>query len=213
MHAKPENHFSDRKVLIFLNIFSLFLFLFILYAVLNDSYLHDIDTWVHTHIIAMQTPVLTKVIVFFTNLSGVLANIVFAILLLLYLSYKKCYEERRFYLYTVSGAVLLFLAVKQMVGRIRPDTNLIEVINYSFPSGHATLSMTTVLLLYIIFIKKHSSYWVRYSILILFLLWALFIAFTRVYLNVHWLSDVVAGLALGIFWVSFMWLFLYQNKL
>jgi len=109
---------------------------------------------VHTHIVAIQTPILTKVIVFFTNLSGVLANIVFAILLLLYLNYKKYYEERRFYLYTVSRAVLLFLAIKQMVGRIRPDTNLIEVINYSFPSGYATLSMTTVLLLYIIFIKN-----------------------------------------------------------
>lgn len=200
------------KRLIFLNILSLLLFLYILYAVITHNCLNNIDTWVHTHIVAIQTPFLTKIIVFFTNLSGVLTNIVFAILLLLYLSYKKYYKERRFYLYTVSGATILFLAIKQMVGRIRPDSNLIEVINYSFPSGHATLSMTTVLLLYFIFIKKHRSSLVRYSVLILFLSWTLFVAFTRVYLNVHWLSDVVAGLALGVFWVSFMWLFLYKDQ-
>jgi undecaprenyl-diphosphatase len=206
MHTKIEDHTSFRKPLL-LNIVSLLVFIFILYCVTKGNCLTAIDEWVNTHIIDIQIPALTTIFIFITNLSGVVGNVIFGIFAILFLTYKKWYKDRLFYLLSFSGAVILFAGIKQIVARARPNSELIDVINYSFPSGHSTLSMTTVLLLYFIFARRSSSSWTKNSLLTVCILWAIFIAFTRVYLNVHWLSDVVAGLTLGIFWVTLVRLF------
>jgi len=44
------------------------------------------------------------------------------------------------------------------------------------------------------------------------IVWPLLIAFTRVYLNVHWLSDTLAGLSLGFFWVALLSFFFKKNE-
>ena len=206
MHTKIEDHTSFRKPLL-INIVSLFIFIFILYCVTKGNCLTAIDEWVNTHIVTIQIPALTTIFIFITNLSGVVGNVIFGIFAILFLTYKKWYKERLFYLLSFSGSVILFAGIKQIVARARPNSELIDVINYSFPSGHSTLSMTTVLLLYFIFARRSSSSWTKNSLLTVCILWAIFIAFTRVYLNVHWLSDVVAGLTLGIFWVTLVRLF------
>jgi undecaprenyl-diphosphatase len=211
MHTETENHTSFRKLLI-VNIISFFIFIFILYCVTSDNYLTVVDKWVNTHIETIQTPALTTIFIFITNLAGVVGNSIFAIFAMLFLTYKKWYQERLFYLLSFSGSVILFTGIKQIVARTRPHSELIDVINYSFPSGHSTLSMTIALLLYFIFVKRFNSSWAKYSLLAASILWAILIAFTRVYLNVHWLSDVVAGLTLGIFWVTLVRLFFIKAE-
>ena len=212
MNERVGSNFLNRKTLMALNILSLFLFLFILYCVVSDTYLPAMDRWVNAQVVSIQTPALTEVFIVITNLNGVVGNVVFAIFAMLFLTYKKWYKDRLFYLLSFSGAVVLYLSIKQMVARPRPHSDLIDVINYSFPSGHATLSMTTALLLYFIFEKRLSSSFARNGLLVVCIAWPIFIVFTRVYLNVHWLSDVMAGLALGVFWVTFMSLFLLKVK-
>jgi len=130
----------------------------------------------------------------------------------IFLTYKKWYKDRIFYLLSFSGAAVLFLSIKQMVARARPHSDLIDVINYSFPSGHSTLTMTTALLVYFIFVKRLSSSLAKNVFLFVCIVWPILVALTRVYLNVHWLSDVIAGLALGVFLVTFMSLFLLKVK-
>jgi len=69
--------------------------------------------------------------------------------------------------------------------------------------------MATVLALslYFIFRKRIGKGFSQLLLLLASLLWPVTIAFTRVYLNVHWTSDVLAGLGLGIFWVTLVYLF------
>ncbi|HEC45186.1 MAG TPA: phosphatase PAP2 family protein [Epsilonproteobacteria bacterium] len=201
-----------KKPLLLLNIVSLLVFIFIFYCVTKGNCLTAIDEWVNTHIVDIQTPSLTTTLAFITNLSGLVGNSIFAIFAILFLSYKKWYKERLFYLLSFSGAVILFGGIKQIVARARPHSDLIEVINYSFPSGHSILTMTTSLLVYFIFVRKLTSPLAKNSLLAVCITWAIFIAFTRVYLNVHWLSDIVAGLTLGIFWVTFMRLYFVGVK-
>ena len=201
-----------RKTLLILNIVSLLVFIFILYCVTSDNYLTVVDQWVNIHIIEIQTPSLTTILAFITNLSGLVGNSIVAVFVMLFLSYKKWYKERLFYLLSFSGAVILFAGIKQIVARTRPHSELIDVINYSFPSGHSTLTMTTSLLVYFIFVRKLTSSLAKNSLLAVCIAWAICIAFTRVYLNVHWLSDIVAGLTLGIFWVTFMRLYFVGVK-
>lgn len=212
MSKELEIHSSDRKILFILNILSLLIFLFMLYCVMGNHYFLSIDRWVSTHVVSIQRPVLTEVVIAITNFNGLVANVVFTIFAMLFLTYKTWYKDRLFYLLSFSGAVVLFLSIKQMVAHPRPYSSLIDVINYSFPSGHSTLTMTTALLVYFIFVKRFSSSLAKNILLVVCIVWPMFIAFTRVYLNVHWLSDVIAGLALGIFWVTLMGLFLLKVK-
>ena len=211
MHTQPEIHSSHRRPLILLNVLTLLLFLFILYCVISDRYLPAIDRWVSSDVVSIQTPALTEVLIFITNFNGVVGNVIFGIFAMLFLTYKKWYKDRLFYFLSFSGAVILFTGIKHMVARTRPHSDLIDVINYSFPSGHSTLSMTTALLLYFIFLKRCTSTLLKSVLLAVCIVWPIFIAFTRIYLNVHWLSDVMSGLVLGVFCVTFMRLFLYKS--
>jgi undecaprenyl-diphosphatase len=97
--------------------------------------------------------------------------------------------------------------IKLLVERARPVLKIINEQGFSFPSGHSTMSMAMALSLYFIFADSISSRAGRIVLLVVALLWPILIAFTRVYLNVHWLSDTLAGFSLGIFWVTLVLLF------
>lgn len=70
---------------------------------------------------------------------------------------------------------------------------------YSFPSGHATISTALAFAFYMIF-KNKTKY--KKTLLILSLIFPILISFSRVYLNVHYFSDVIAGMALSLFVVA-----------
>ena len=198
MKAEQE---SKRKLFIGLIAISLFLFLAILYNVLTNGPLLMIDRWVSTEIPNIQSPALTDLIIFITDINGMLGSAVFSILLIFFLIYKKYYVDLKFYLLAFLGASALFVVIKLLVERARPVLKIINEQGFSFPSGHSTMSMAIALALYFIFVTKIGSVSRRRLLLILCLAWPLLIAFTRIYLNVHWLSDTIAGLSLGLFWI------------
>jgi undecaprenyl-diphosphatase len=113
---------------------------------------------------------------------------------------------------TFSGSFVLFVGIKLLVERTRPLLKLVNEHGFSFPSGHSTMSMAIALSLYFIFVNKISSTKGRIVLLVLTLFWPILIALTRIYLNVHWFSDVVAGLTLGIFWVTLIATFTLRKK-
>jgi undecaprenyl-diphosphatase len=204
MKAEQE---SKRKLFIGLIVISLFLFLAILYNVLTNGPLLMIDRWISTEIPNIQSPALTELIIFITDINGMLGSAVFSILLIFFLIYKKYYVELKFYLLAFLGASALFVVIKLLVERARPVLKIINEQGFSFPSGHSTMSMVIALSLYFIFADSISSRAGRIVLLVVALLWPILIAFTRVYLNVHWLSDTLAGFSLGIFWVTLVLLF------
>ncbi|MDY6807764.1 MAG: phosphatase PAP2 family protein [Actinomycetota bacterium] len=101
------------------------------------------------------------------------------------------------------GGYVLMVGIKQLVARSRPPLpdRLFAIDTYSFPSGHAMISMVVFGLLAVA--AHRSSSWVCAHPLVLLLAPAASIAIgcTRVYLGVHWASDVVAGWVLGALWV------------
>lgn len=94
-------------------------------------------------------------------------------------------------------ASLVFTVIKRFVDRARPpaDLQVLSVANESLPSGHATMvaaAWTAVVLVVLPGLTRGRVLLVAFA-----LLWAGAVGFTRIYLGVHWLSDVLAGWALG----------------
>ena len=102
----------------------------------------------------------------------------------------------------LGGAELLNLILKLSFHRARPEVGFVHLGTYSFPSGHAMMSTAAYgALAYLAWGHLHSR---RHHLLLLagtVVLVAL-ICFSRLYLGVHYLSDVLAGVAGGAFWLA-----------
>ncbi|RYY98455.1 MAG: phosphatase PAP2 family protein [Chitinophagaceae bacterium] len=100
------------------------------------------------------------------------------------------------------SSLLLMSVLKNFFGRSRPLDPLLEPARgLSFPSGHALMSMTFYGLL--IYIAYHSvkNPRLRWPLIVFLALLIAVIGFSRIYLRVHYTSDVLAGFALGGIWV------------
>jgi undecaprenyl-diphosphatase len=104
---------------------------------------------------------------------------------------------------TVSiSSLVLMLLLKQLFQRKRPLSPLLKAAKgLSFPSGHAIMAVTFYGLL--IYILQHTieSGWLRILLTILLIILALLIGFSRVYLRVHYASDVLGGFIIGSLWL------------
>lgn len=110
--------------------------------------------------------------------------------------------------FSVGLGWLLSHFLKQLYDRPRPDLvpYLDKIHTASFPSGHAMMSTVIYLTLATLVIRCFEDMRVRAYAVCLAIFLAGIIGISRVYLGVHWPSDVLAGWALGAAWVSFTWL-------
>lgn len=112
----------------------------------------------------------------------------------------------------VAGGALMGRLLKAIFDRPRPDivTHLVEVNSASFPSGHAMNSAVVFLTLGVLLSRIHSGRRVRAYVLTVAILLTLTIGFSRVYLGVHWPSDVIAGWMVGAVWATLCWMLARQ---
>ncbi len=107
-----------------------------------------------------------------------------------------------------AGGVLMSQTLKGIFGRDRPDEawRLVEAVNASFPSGHAMLSAVVYLTLGALVARFARKRRVKVFAMTGALVVALTVGISRVYLGVHWPSDVLAGWCLGGAWALGWWL-------
>lgn len=105
---------------------------------------------------------------------------------------------------TASGALVGAL-LKAIFMRPRPNlvTHLIEVETTSFPSGHAMNSAVVFLTLGALLTQTQKGLAVRIYLMTIAIILTLIVGFSRVYLGVHWPSDVLAGWCVGATWAAF----------
>lgn len=162
-----------------------------------------LDQIISNNISTIQSEQLTKLMIFITSIGNKFAIAFFSIILLsLLIFHKKDYKRTKIFTITMGAAVILSQVLKELIQRIRPIEQLIEKTTYSFPSGHATLAMAFFGVLIYLFKDEIKNKTLKYSFITANILLIILISFSRIYLNVHWLTDVLAGLTLGLICIT-----------
>jgi undecaprenyl-diphosphatase len=107
----------------------------------------------------------------------------------------------------IGGGMLLSMALKMGFERPRPDLvpHGMRVYTASFPSGHAMLSAISYLTLGALLARVHALRRVKAFFLGLAITMTVIVGFSRIYLGVHWPSDVLAGWCIGSAWAGTCW--------
>ena len=193
------------RVLVVLGVSAIFLF--VLFFLANNIVLKnqtDFDISVFQLLGRFRSHTATKVLTFFTFFGSINFLLPAYLLLSLYFIFFKKNNLRSFNIASIglSSGLLLYL-VKNIFQRHRPPNPLIaNVTGFSFPSGHSFSFFTFIgVLIYLLWESKaHIALKLCATIVLFFL--ATTIAFSRVYLQVHYASDVIAGFCLSFVWLA-----------
>lgn len=138
----------------------------------------------------------------FTALGGVAVLTLITVLVAGFLVLKRNTATALFLLAAVSSGILASTLFKELVARPRPDLvpHGAYVSTASFPSGHSMMATLVYLTLAIVIARGQSRRRVKAYVIGVACGLALAVGISRVYLGVHWPTDVLAGWALGIGW-------------
>lgn len=180
------------------------LFLALARGIAGDAQLARFDLALANAIYNAVTPTGVRAFVVITAFGSVIALFVLAVIVGVTLLARG---ERLLlvgWIIGVSGGGLLNWGLKAFFQRTRPvlEQPLAVAASWSFPSGHAMATFVTVgALAYLLFLELRSPA-ARLSAVAVALVWVLIIGFSRLYLGVHYFSDVIAGYVAGTVWLG-----------
>lgn len=205
---KPPTILRKKSIFFFFVMLPLLLLLCIT-TYFFQSLLIDLDTRMIMFVHQFASPVLDQVAIILNYLGGVPTVIVFMLLLVGYSMQIKS-KNISFILTSVIGAVSISWLLKVLVNRPRPMLwpRLVPDYGASFPSGHSVYAAALACIVILLFWRTK---W-RFAVSGLALVWMVFMGLARVYLGVHYPSDVLAGWALGWGWVFLVYYSLNQIK-
>ncbi|MEX0967582.1 MAG: phosphatase PAP2 family protein [Bacteroidia bacterium] len=171
---------------------------------LFDDTLQPVDEAIFEYVWSFRSDGLTLFMTIITWLGGPLGYLLIMAGLGSYLYFVHAHWR-----YTIQVFVVLLLAglvniiLKEWIDRPRPaGDHLVEVFSLSYPSGHAMSAMSFYgFLIYIAFTNLTHS-WSRYLLSASLVILIFLVGLSRVYLGVHFPSDVAAGFLAGLFWVA-----------
>ena len=191
-----------------LNVLSIYLFFKALEDMLTDEFLLRVDILVEAKRHLYLHGTLTKLFISLTQFANTIFVIGLCGILLGYLLHRRRIRDSILLFLSLGGGYVLDKSIKLIVQRLRPADPLISISGYSFPSGHATLAMIFFGLMIYLFVRSFKKLPWRIGFIIINACCILAVGMSRVYLGVHWMSDVIAGFALGLFVLTFLILFL-----
>lgn len=170
----------------------------------KSTTLQQIDTRVHDWAVARRFTSATSFFDVMSTIGSPVGVAVIAAAGLVLLLARKHLHRAAYLAFTVAGGGALDWELKRYFVRARPAMAqmLMHASGYSFPSGHA-MGSTIVFgaLAYLAFRMLHAWRWKAFAIALAITL-ILGVALSRVYLGVHWISDVGAGVTAGLLWVT-----------
>lgn len=197
---------SERLVVIFgflLAVCALWLFAWIAEEMLEGS-TAQFDSQVRSVVHAHSTDQLTAIMRFLTIFGSSAVMTPLALFAL-----AVCYISREFHALkvlaaTFAGALVLEFLLKIAFHRARPEPffDIARPASYSFPSGHALFSFCFFAGLAVLIGRRLGSAKVKIAVWLIAVILIFGIGFSRIYLGVHYPSDVLAGYTAGLVWVA-----------
>jgi undecaprenyl-diphosphatase len=176
---------------------------------LREQNLAAFDVKITGWVSALTHPLVTPVMYWASLLGSVPVTTGISGAAAFYFLRRRSYREALATITASLGAFLLETTLKETFQRPRPSIpHLMEAHGYSFPSGHTTIAAALFLILsYLWYRHTRNHRWLGPSASIFL---ALLIGISRLYLGVHYPSDVLAGFALGAAWGLVILLFLHR---
>ena len=184
---------ENRKKIIF--VISLLLFIILTFTIFSNS-INKIDKNIESIILSIREDNLTNIMITITNISSAYSLIVISILLLIII------KDKKIPLAIIKNLICIFIfsqLTKIILQRPRPlGINLIDATGFSYPSGHSMVSMAYFGFISYLIYKNLKNKIAKVSLILLLFTVITLIGFSRIYLGVHYLSDVIGGFLLSI---------------
>jgi membrane-associated phospholipid phosphatase len=195
---------TKRYLLISIVILIVFTFIFERFAdELIEKELNNFDQSIIDWIQALISPKLTIIMKFFTFLGSTKALLSLLVISVALMLWQKKKWESLFLVIALAGGELFNWLLKWIFHRNRPTIHrLIEETGYSFPSGHSMESFIFYGMLCMLFVLFLKSKVPKVIIIISTIVLIFMIGISRIYLGVHYPSDVIAGFAAGGAWLT-----------
>jgi len=198
---------KKNNILIITATLSFILFILILLGIYLNWPILKLDIKTNSLMQSIETPSMIKLSNYIGEIFSTKILIAVAFLLSIYFLIKKNKEDSVFSAATISiGAIFVFI-IKNLVHRLRPENISIIEDDFSFPSGHAAMSLIFFEIITYLIFKNTKSNKIKIITLVISILAVLIISFSRLILDAHWLTDIIAGLSLGLFILIFCILF------
>jgi len=183
----------SATILFFLIVYVLTEYIWFTDAVLDWDLITKIDTRLSEFFFYFKDKRLIDFFLFISYFWNVITvSIVLVITSFILFSKQKIFEIIWLFTSVFISGYIAFLS-KIIISRARPDLAVYQELGYSFPSFHATISIALygfVIWLLLVWVKKWKS---KFRFIILWIIIAFLIGLSRLYLNVHYLSDVISG--------------------
>ena len=149
----------------------------------------------------------TSVMKDITSLGSGAVILLFTLIVSGYLLLQKKYYLLMLVLIATIGGGMLIWGLKEFIGRIRPTvvTHLLEEKSFSFPSGHSMMSAIVYLTQAVLLSRIERNRKAKIYLISTALLLTILIGISRIYLGVHYPTDVLAGWVAGISWALLCW--------
>lgn len=174
---------------------------------LNREQLDNFDESITSFIYEYRSDAMTSFVIFITDLGDVQTYIILIVAVAIwFLVDKKSIRWLIQSIIVLTSTTLLNVFIKHAISRPRPDLamRLVEAHSYSYPSGHSMVALAFYGFLIFLAYEKVEHKWVKVLAFIFLPLLIIAIGTSRVYLGVHYPSDVLAGYAAGLFWLVFV---------
>jgi undecaprenyl-diphosphatase len=194
---------QEKRLTLWLGGASLFFGIFVkITSELLENEVHGLDSSILTTVAKIRRPLLTSMAVDLTALGSItLVVLISAIALCMLLSLGDRLAAWQLLLNSL-GAGIWTEITKNVIERTRPEniTPLVQVSGFSYPSGHSLASASLYMTIAILAVRYLPTTKARVLLLGLAVAVILLVCVSRVYLGVHYPSDVASGASLGIAW-------------
>jgi len=201
---------NKKRLLILTCLLLLIFFILIFLIQIDEESLKKINLSFNSFITKIQNKSFSLIAEFVSYLWGISSLFLLTLILIILFVLRGEKKFALFFLIANGVSELSVLILKEITQISRPANAIVFEDSFSFPSGHAVSAVVFLGLLTFFVLKKSKSKFLK-KISVIFSVFMIFlVGFSRLYLNVHWLSDVIGGFLIGAI-ILFGSVFTYEN--